>query len=197
MVAMRKLLVAAFIALVVSGTAYADVWDDDSYSDEWSSPAQEDSQPEPAVEPEPSPEPQPVAESAPELSSELIYESETVAGPTPEPKAEEPLPQVESDHQVAATEAAQSVAEEPKDKPSGGSKIHWIPLSISAAVGVAGGVLAYWFDSKAKKATDNIPANKEEYKVNRDNAGKYQTCRAISIGVAAAGLVGVGLSILF
>ena len=70
-------------------------------------------------------------------------------------------------------------------------------MTISVAVAAAGGVMAYWFNSEAKKATDGVPANKEEYKVHRDNAGKYQTVRAISIGVAAAGLVGVGLSILF
>lgn len=182
MIAMRKFLVAAFIAFMVSGIAYADVWDD-SYSDEWNSPAQEETQSEPVVEPEPVPEPQPTVESVPELSPELIYESVDSS--------------YNESNQVVATEAAQSVAQESKEKSSGGSKIHWIPLTISAAVAVAGGVMAYWFDSEAKKVTDEVPANKEEYKVHRDNAGKYQLVRAVSIGVAAAGLVGVGLSILF
>ena len=217
---MHKFLLATIFAFMVSGIAYADVWDDESYSDDWGSPAQEEINaetpaPEPAPAPktepapapeEPAPEPapvedaQPVFETAPEFSQELIYEAE--------PKAEETVPEqvpapvvadsaIQEDRQLAASEAAQSATAESSEKVSSGSGIHWIPLSISAVVAVAGGAMAYWFDSEAKKVTDDAPANKEEYKVHRDNAGKYQTVRAISIGVAAAGLVGVGLSIFF
>ena len=99
-----------------------------------------------------------------------------------------------------AKAAAQSVAEkksEQNKEASGGTKIHWVPISIGAAVSVAGGVMTYVFDSKAKDVTRKEPANKAEYEKNHDDAGKYQTYRNISMGVAAAGLVCVGISIVF
>ena len=57
--------------------------------------------------------------------------------------------------------------------------------------------MTYVFDSKAKDVTRKEPANKAEYEKNHDDAGKYQTYRNISMGVAAAGLVCVGISIVF
>ena len=99
-----------------------------------------------------------------------------------------------------AKAAAQSAAEkksEQNKEPSGGTKIHWVPISIGAAVSVAGGVMTYVFDSKAKDVTRKEPANKAEYEKNHDDAGKYQTYRNISMGIAAAGLVCVGISIVF
>ena len=97
---------------------------------------------------------------------------------------------------AAAQSATEKKSEQNKES-SGGTKIHWVPISIGAAVSVAGGVMTYVFDSKAKDVTRKEPANKEEYEKNHDDAGKYQTYRNISMGVAAAGLVCVGISIVF
>ena len=57
--------------------------------------------------------------------------------------------------------------------------------------------MTYVFDAKAKEATKKAPADKKEFDKNYDDAGKYQTLRAVSIGIAAAGLVCVGVSIVF
>ena len=97
---------------------------------------------------------------------------------------------------AAAQSAAEKNSEQSKES-SGGTKIHWVPISIGAAVSVAGGVMTYVFDSKAKDVTRKEPANIEEYEKNHDDAGRYQTYRNISMGIAAAGLVCVGISIVF
>ncbi len=72
-----------------------------------------------------------------------------------------------------------------------------MPISIGSVAAVAGGVMTYVFDAKAKEATKKAPADKKEFDKNYDDAGKYQTLRAVSIGIAAAGLVCVGVSIVF
>lgn len=77
------------------------------------------------------------------------------------------------------------------------SGVHWVPLSISAVALVAGTVLAVVGNNKAKKAADKGGNSVSELEKNRDDAKSGQTLRAIGIGVAIAGAVGIGLSFAF
>ena len=98
--------------------------------------------------------------------------------------------------QAAADSAAKAAAGK-----SGGevskSRVHWIPLAIAGAVAVTGGVLAAVFNSKAKSASEETPNNPDEYNDMHDRAEKNQLLRNISIGVAALGVVGIGVTFLF
>lgn len=76
-------------------------------------------------------------------------------------------------------------------------KIHWIPLSISAVVAIGGGVLAFMADNRAKKECNKGASNPSEYEHRHDKIEKAQNMRTVGLGVAAAGLIGVGLSIIF
>ena len=75
--------------------------------------------------------------------------------------------------------------------------VHWVPLSISAVATVTGVVLAVVGNSKAKSESEKKPASQDEYNRRHDDIGTYQTMRAVGIGVAIAGAVGVGLSFAF
>ena len=75
--------------------------------------------------------------------------------------------------------------------------VHWVPLSISAAATVTGVVLAVVGNSKAKSESEKKPASQDEYNRRHDDIGTYQTMRAVGIGIAIAGAVGVGLSFAF
>lgn len=75
--------------------------------------------------------------------------------------------------------------------------IHWVPLSISAVATVTGVVLAVVGNSKAKSESEKKPASQDEYNKRHDDIGTYQTMRAVGIGVAIAGGIGVGLSFAF
>lgn len=75
--------------------------------------------------------------------------------------------------------------------------IHWVPLSISAVATVTGVVLAVVGNSKAKSESEKKPASQDEYNRRHDDIGTYQTMRAVGIGIAIAGAVGVGLSFAF
>ena len=77
------------------------------------------------------------------------------------------------------------------------SSIHWVPLSISAVALVAGTVLAVVGNNQAKTAADKGGNTVSDLKKNRDDAKTGQTLRAIGIGVAIAGAVGIGLSFAF
>ena len=97
----------------------------------------------------------------------------------------------------AAKEAQrQSAADAAKDA-SKKSGIHWVPLSISAAVAVGGGVMAAVFNSKAKSASEVAPVNPDEYNEQHDKIQQNQMLRNIGLGIAALGLVGVGVTFLF
>ena len=87
--------------------------------------------------------------------------------------------------------------ENAKKNSESGITIHWLPISICAGISIAGGVMAYFFDTKAKNATTGIPLSLEEYEKGKDDANKYQTLRTASLGVMAAGLVGIGVTFLF
>lgn len=75
-------------------------------------------------------------------------------------------------------------------------KIKWQQV-VSVSAALAGGGLAYYFNKKAKDATANPPANAAEYQKGYDDAGKNQTYRNISIGLAAVGLVAFGITFIF
>ena len=75
--------------------------------------------------------------------------------------------------------------------------VHWVPLSISAVATVTGVVLAVVGNSKAKSESEKKPTSKDEYNKRHDDIGTYQTMRAVGIGVAIAGGIGVGLSFAF
>ena len=102
---------------------------------------------------------------------------------------------------VAAQDAAQvkqdNASEAAKDAKQGGKKIHWIPIAISGGVALVGGIMAAVFNTKAKDATAVPPLNQSEYQKGLDDARKFQNIRNVSLGLMAAGLVGVGVTFLF
>ena len=95
---------------------------------------------------------------------------------------------------AAAKDAAKDAGPKDDSKKSG---IHWVPLAISAAVAVGGGVMALVFNSKAKSASEETPVNPDEYNEQHDKVQQNQTLRNVGIGLAALGVVGVGITFLF
>lgn len=83
------------------------------------------------------------------------------------------------------------------DKSAKKGGIHWVPLSISAAATVTGVVLAVVGNNMAKNESKKKPNSKDEYNSRHDDIGSYQTMRAVGIGIAIAGGIGVGLSFAF
>ena len=106
-------------------------------------------------------------------------------------KGMEELSQLEKD-----AEKARKAAESASGK-NGSKKIHWIPIAISGAVAVAGGVMAAVFNNKAKSASEETPMNPAEYNDQHDRIQKNQQMRNVSLGIMAAGLVGIGVTFLF
>lgn len=94
--------------------------------------------------------------------------------------------------QDQASDAASDAAQGGK-----GKKIHWVPIAISGGVAVVGGAMALVFNKKAKDATATPPKNQQEFQKGHDDAKKNQTLRNVSLGLMAAGLVGVGVTFLF
>ena len=76
-------------------------------------------------------------------------------------------------------------------------KIHWVPIGIFTGVAVFGAILTNLFDEQAKNATATPPSNANEYRKGYDDSGKYQSIRKVSLGIAALGLVGIGITFLF
>jgi hypothetical protein len=75
--------------------------------------------------------------------------------------------------------------------------IHWVPFSIGAAATVTGVVLAVVGNNMAKNESKKKPNSKDEYDRRHDDIGSYQALRAVGIGLAIAGGIGVGLSFAF
>ena len=214
---MKKILFAFVFCLMASNAAFADIWDDADMasSDDWDTPAEYNG---PSIQEKKQKVKENAAKAAAERKAkeeanrkaklEAERKAKEEADRKAKQEAERKAKEDENKRKAAEAEkkdaqakaAAQSATEkksEQNKESSGGTKIHWVPISIGAAVSVAGGVMTYVFDSKAKDVTRKEPANKEEYEKNHDDAGKYQTYRNISMGVAAAGLVCVGISIVF
>lgn len=108
--------------------------------------------------------------------------------------------------EAAAAAAAQAAAKDAvKDTPAPDKKeggIRWIPLIVSGAALVAGSVVAVMFDQKAKdeKTTfeDELADGYDGGFEDHDKAaGDYQRNRAIGLGVAVLGGIGIALSIIF
>ena len=57
--------------------------------------------------------------------------------------------------------------------------------------------MAAVFDGKAKSASEETPVNPDEYNEQHDKIQKNQMLRNIGLGIAALGLVGVGVTFLF
>lgn len=98
--------------------------------------------------------------------------------------------------QESASDAAVSVTQDDDDK-SSISTTKLLRIAVFSAVAVGGAAAAYMFDKKAKDATATPPTNEQEFKKGHDDAKQNQNVRNISLGVAAAGLVALGISILF
>ena len=96
-----------------------------------------------------------------------------------------------------ASRVGESVPANVDDEPAKKGGIHWIPLSISAAVAVVGVVAAVIGNAKAKDASEKSWTTEDEYRDYHQDAKDYQKTRAVGIGLAIAGAVGVGLSIAF
>lgn len=97
----------------------------------------------------------------------------------------------------AKENAAKEAASAATDSDKKGLKIHWIPLAISGAVAVGGGIMAAVFNSKAKSERDKTPTDHNSYQEHLDNIESAQTMRTVGLGIMAAGLVGIGVTFLF
>ena len=100
----------------------------------------------------------------------------------------------------AASDSASSAAKAATDaKPDDSKKsgIRWVPLAISAAVAVGGGVMAIIFNNKAKTESEVEVFNPDEYDDQHKKIENAQLLRNVGFGIAALGVVGIGLSFLF
>lgn len=131
-----------------------------------------------------------------------VEEKDTVPQQVAEPVAE---PETDSVRTLANEAYAnldndgwetESIPANVKDEPRS-SGIHWVPLGISAAVTVTGAVLAVLGNNKAKTSSEKKYKTEAEYQKNHDDAKSGQTMRAVGIGLAIAGAVGIGLSFAF
>lgn len=99
---------------------------------------------------------------------------------------------VDTTKQTSATDAAKDAAAKDSDK-----KKSWIPTAIAGVVMIGGGVMAAVFNSKAKSESKKETLTREEYDDRCDKIDNAQTLRAVGLGIAAVGLVGVGVTLLF
>lgn len=131
-----------------------------------------------------------------EISSEAVVGDTTLPPPVVKPVVDS----VQSAAAQSAANDAAAAAQSAKNPPApekAGFKIHWVPLAISSAVAVGGGVMAAVFNNKAKSERDKAPSSHDEYEDHLDKIEKAQTMRNVGFGLMAAGLVGVGVTFLF
>lgn len=93
---------------------------------------------------------------------------------------------------VSASDAAKDATAS-----DGNKKKSWIPTAIAGAVMIGGGVMAAVFNSKAKKESEKKTLTRKEYDDRCDKIENAQTLRAVGFGIAAVGLVGVGVTLFF
>ncbi|SHK63728.1 heat-inducible transcription repressor HrcA [Fibrobacter sp. UWH5] len=93
-------------------------------------------------------------------------------------------------------EAAKNAAKDAAQNNSG-SKKSWIPTAVAGVVMIGGGVMAAVFNNKAKKESEKEASTRSEYDDRCDKIKSAQNMRAVGFGIAAAGLVGVGVTLLF
>ena len=99
------------------------------------------------------------------------------------------------DEQAKASAAAESAKQNDSDNSMSTTKL--LRIGVFSAIAIGGAAAAYMFDKKAKDATATPPTNEAEFKKGHDDAKQNQNVRNISLGVAAAGLVALGLTFLF
>lgn len=97
--------------------------------------------------------------------------------------------------ETASQDAANSAAQDASKASS--SKKSWIPPAIAGAVMIGGGVMAAVFNNKAKSERDKTPKSQKDYDDICDKIDNAQTVRAVGLGIAAVGLVGLGVTLLF
>ena len=122
--------------------------------------------------------------------------------PTPvqSPVVETPLaPKTEAvgENKIGKSVPANVGKDAPVKEKSAKKGIHWVPLSIGAAATVTGVVLAVVGNNMAKDESKKKPNSKDEYNRRHDDIGSYQALRAVGIGLAIVGGVGIGLSFAF
>ncbi|PWJ71986.1 MULTISPECIES: hypothetical protein [unclassified Fibrobacter] len=94
-------------------------------------------------------------------------------------------------------DAANAAAKDASAAKDSGSKKSWIPPAIAGAVMIGGGVMAAVFNNKAKSERDKTPKSQKDYDDICDKIDNAQTVRAVGLGIAAVGLVGLGVTLLF
>ena len=99
--------------------------------------------------------------------------------------------------QEKASETANVTTKEKHSSQEKQKKTHWVPIGIFTGVAVTGAILTNLFDKQAKDATAIPPSNATEYRKGYDDSGKYQSMRNVSLGIAALGFVGIGITFLF
>ena len=134
--------------------------------------------------------------AAADVSPELVEPREVAASVEETPVVADAVANNEAKTEAAADAAKAASGDEPAAKESG-FKVHWVPVAISAAVAVGGGVMSAVFNSKAKSERDKKPASIEEYEKTCDNIDNAQTMRAVGLGIMGLGIVGIGVSFLF
>ena len=96
-----------------------------------------------------------------------------------------------------ASRVGESIPANVDDEPAKKGGIHWIPLSISAVVTAVGITAIVMGNKKAKEASEKTWTTEDEYRDYHQDAKDYQKTRAVGIGIAIVGAIGVGLSIVF
>ena len=95
------------------------------------------------------------------------------------------------------SKVGESIPANVNDEPAKKGGIHWIPLGISAVVTAVGVTAAIVGNQQAKKESEKTYTTEAEYEKYHQNAKDYQKTRGVGIGLAIAGALGVGLSIVF
>ena len=95
------------------------------------------------------------------------------------------------------SKVGESIPANINDEPAKERGIHWIPLSISAVAMVTGVVLAVIGNQMAKNAAETDFTYEYERDELLEDVRSAQRLRAVGVGVAIAGAVGVCLSIMF
>lgn len=108
--------------------------------------------------------------------------------------------ELDADAKDAKDAIAAAAANDAAGEKKGG--IHWIPLSISAAALIGGGVLFYYFNDKAKQEKDHYLEKLDHgsdsgFEDHKKSAGDYQRNRALGLTLGILGAVGVALSFVF
>lgn len=138
--------------------------------------------------------PAPAVKPLPDSTTAVAEPAKDSSDKNLEKQAAEEKVRIEEQKQAQAAEAAKDAKNEQKKS---SFKVHWVPLAISGAVAVGGGVMAAVFNNKAKTEREKSISSHEEYNDQLDKIESAQTMRTVGIGIAAAGLVAVGVTFLF